>query len=89
MTRTGQVRLNHWRRPLRLRNPAIEQEVYSTLKSSECGGRYETPVENSTGSEGVSGWTEPMGSSVPVGTGDSSFRRRNPGADESGGVLCE
>jgi hypothetical protein len=67
MTRAGQLRLNHWQRPLRLHNLATEQRVYSIPKSSKCGGQYETPVEDSTGSERISGRTEPMGLSVPVG----------------------
>jgi hypothetical protein len=89
MIRTGQLRLNHWRRPLRLRTSATEKRVYSTQRSSECGGSHETPVDNPTGNEGVSGWTEPMGSSVPVDSGAGSPRRGNPDATETGGAVCK
>ena len=89
IVRTGQLRLNHWRRPIRLRTPATKKGVSSASESSECGGCHETPVEDSTGVEGVSGWTEPMGSSVSVNTGDCSIRRGKSDADEIGGALCE
>jgi hypothetical protein len=89
IVRIGQLRLNHWRRPIRLRTPATKKGVSSTPESSECGGCHETSLEDSTGSEGVSGWTEPMGSSLSVNTGNCSIHRGNPDADEIGGAICE
>jgi hypothetical protein len=89
MTRTGRLRLSHWRRPLRLRTPAAEQWVYSTSEKSECGGSHETPVESPSGGDGVPGRTEPLGSGLSVNSGDSSLHRSEPNANQLGGATCE
>jgi hypothetical protein len=89
MTRTGQLRLNHCRRPLRLRPSSTEKKVYSASEKSECGGNHETPVENSSGSARILGWTEPMGSSISLGVGDSPECRSDPNTDQLGGTTCE
>jgi hypothetical protein len=88
MTRTGQLRLNHWRRPLRLRASDTGQKVYSASEESDCGGSHETPVENSSGSARIPEWTEPMGSSLSLSAGDSS-KCRNKANDQPGGATCE
>jgi hypothetical protein len=82
MTRTGQLRLNHWRRPLRLRTSTTEKKMYSASEKSECGGSHETTVENSSGSTRISKRTEPMGSSLSLNPEDSSKRRNNPNTDD-------
>ena len=89
MTRTGQLRLSHWRRPLRLRASDTEQKVYSASEKSECGGSHETPVENLSGSTGIPERTEPMGSSLSLSTGDRSLCRSDTEANEPGGATCE
>jgi hypothetical protein len=89
MTRTGQLRLNHWRRPLRLRTSDTEQMVYSASEESECGGSHETPVENPSGSTGISKRPEPMGPSLSLSAGDSSLCRSDTDENESGGAICE
>src|SRR3990172_2140853 len=89
MTRTGQLRLNHWRRPLRLRASDTEQRVYSASEESECGGSHETPVENLSGSTGIPERTEPMGSGLSLSAGDSSLCRSDTDENESGGATCE
>jgi len=89
MTRTGQLQLNHWRRPLRLRASDIEQKVYSASEESECGGSHETPVENLSGSTGIPQRTEPMGPSLSLRAGDSPLRRSEPDATGPGGTTCE
>ena len=89
MTRTGQLQLNHWRRPLRLRAPDTEQRVYSASEESECGGSHETPVENLSGSTGIPERTEPMGSGLSLSAGDSSLCRSDTDENESGGATCE
>jgi hypothetical protein len=89
MIRTGQLQLNHWRRPLRLRASDTEQKVYSASEKSECGGSHETPVENLSGSTGISKRTEPMGPSLSFRAGDSPLRRSEPDATEPGGTTCE
>jgi hypothetical protein len=90
MIRTGQLRLNHWRRPLRLRISTIEKEVYSASEESECGGSHEIRVENLSGSTGIPKWTEPMGSSLSISLGDSSkCRNKTDTNNQFGGAICE
>jgi hypothetical protein len=85
MMRTGQLRLNHWRRPMRLRTTPTEKKGYSASEKSECGGSYETPVEDSSGSARVPERTEPMGSSISLGTGDCSRCRKEADTDDQPG----
>jgi hypothetical protein len=89
MVRTGQLYLSHWRRPLRLRTPEPEQEVFSPSEKSDRGGSHETPVEDPSGGSGVSKRTRPLGSSLSPVDGDSPFLSRGSAADEPGGEPCE
>jgi hypothetical protein len=89
MTRTGQLQLSHWRRPLRLRASTSVQKVYSDSEKSEYGGNHETPVEDFSRSTGISGRTAPLVSSLSLGIGDRSLQRSEPDANEPGGATCE
>lgn len=89
MVRTGKLHLNHWRRPLRLRTPGIEQMVYSASEKSDSGGSHETPMEDPSGDTGVFKRAGPLGSSLSADLGDSSLRGCRPGSTESGGEPCE
>ena len=89
MVRTGRLRLNHWRRPLRLRTPDIEQMVYSASETSDRGGSHETPMEDSSGGAGISKRAGPLGSSLSSDPGDSSLGGCQPGSTEPGGEPCE
>jgi len=89
MTRSRRLQLNWSRRPLRLRIPVTEEKVYSASEESECGGNHETPVENSPEGTGVPRRTEPVGSSLFVSSGNSSFRQNGSDANRPGGAACE
>lgn len=89
LTRTGQLRLSHWRRPLRLRATTCVQKVYSDSEKSESGGNHETPVEDFTRKTGISERTAPLGSSLSPGIGDRLLQRSEPDLDEPGGATCE
>jgi hypothetical protein len=89
ITRTGRLPLNWSRRPLRLRTPATGGREYSASEESECGGRYETPVENSPQGAGVPRRTESVGSGISGSAGDSSLHRGGSDANQPGGAACE
>jgi len=89
MARTGRLQLNHWRRPLQLRTPDTEQMVYSASENSDSGGNHETPMENPSGSSGVSKRARPLGSSLSADPGDNSLSDRRPESTENGGAPCE
>jgi hypothetical protein len=89
LTRTGKLRLSHWRRPLRLRAPETRQTVYSASEESDCGGNHETQVEDPSPGTGVCEWAEPLGSSLSTDLRDSSRFGGEPMVNEPGGVSCE
>ncbi len=86
MVRTGQLHLNHWRRPLRLRTPKM---VYSSTEKSDCGGNHETPMEDPSRGTGVSERAGALGSSLSADLGDNSLSSFTPETTESGGKSCK
>ena len=89
LVRTGKLKLSHWHLPLRRRIGIPGEKVYSVQPVTECGGHHETPVEDPARGDGVPGWAEAMGSSIPSDPGNSSFGRREAEDSDPGGEPCE
>jgi hypothetical protein len=89
MVRTGKLKLSHWRFPLKRRIGTAEQKEYSAQQIIECGGNHETSVDDPPRGEGGSGWTEAVGSSLPIDPGNSSLCRSEWEDSGSGGEPCE
>jgi hypothetical protein len=89
MVRTGKLKLNHWRLPLKRRIGVAGEKVYSAQQITECGGKHETPVEDPARGEGIPGWAEAMGSSLPSDPGNCSIGRREAADSDPGGEPCE
>jgi hypothetical protein len=89
MIRTGKLKLNHWRLPLRRRKVVPGKKVYSAQQITECGGDHETPVDDSPRGERVPGWAEALGSSLPADPGNCSLCRGKAEDGDPGGEPCE
>src|SRR5664279_1998406 len=87
MVRRGKLKLNHWRRQLRLRKDQTKE--YSTQKEIECRGNDETTMASTTDGAEMRGWAKAMGPSLSAGAGDCPVDRREPGETNCGGEPCE
>jgi hypothetical protein len=89
MVRTGKLKLNHWRLPLKRRIGIPGEKVYSAQKVMECGGDHETPLDDPPRGEGMPGWAEALGSSLPADPGNCPIGRREAEDGNPGGEPCE
>src|SRR5664280_61553 len=64
MVRTGKLKLNHWRRPLQLRED--REKEYSAHRRRKCRGNEEKIVENRTNGAGAPGRRKAVGSGLSV-----------------------
>ena len=89
MVRTGKLKLNHWRRPLQLRDG--REKEYSAHRGKECRGNEEKIVENRTNGAGAPGRTKAVGSGLSVSAGNCTISESqyHSGSSPDGGRPCE
>jgi hypothetical protein len=89
MVRTGKLKLNHWRRPLQLRED--REKEYSAHRRRKCRGNEEKIVENRTNGAGAPGRRKAVGSGLSVGAEDCTISesQSHTGSSPDGGRPCE